>query len=51
MAENYEPYESPQIRTLGTVEELTEAGFDKVGSVTDKYSELTSLDGDIIPDP
>jgi len=45
-----EGYEAPTVRDLGSVKELT-AQLDKVGSVDDFLTQLTGLDGEIIPDP
>lgn len=38
-------YESPNITEYGAVEQITEAGSNKVGENTDEYSELTGLTG------
>jgi hypothetical protein len=35
------PYQPPTIRTLGTVAELTEQQYNKVGSNSDMYTVLT----------
>jgi hypothetical protein len=43
-------YESPQVKLLGSVNELTEA-FDKIGSVDDIFTpSIPDLDGEIKPD-
>ena len=44
-----EMYEAPQIKLLGTVEELTESN-DKIGSVVDLLTPIVGLDGEILPD-
>jgi hypothetical protein len=45
-----ERYEAPQVKLLGSVNELTEQ-FDKIGSVDDIFTQLIpQLDGEIIPD-
>jgi hypothetical protein len=44
-------YESPQLKTLGTLEELTAQELDKVGVSADILTELLpDLTGKIIPD-
>ena len=45
-----EKYEAPQVKLLGTVEELTEQSFDKIGSVVDVLTPVLQLDGEILPD-
>jgi hypothetical protein len=46
------PYEPPALETIGTVHELTQQGFDKVGSDADVFTPaIPNLDGRIIPDP
>ncbi len=43
-------YESPEIRVLGTIEELT-LQFDKIGDVSDFLTpQVPVLDGSIVPD-
>jgi hypothetical protein len=44
-------YEAPQVKELGTVEELTTQTFDKIGSVVDVLTPILQLDGEILPDP
>ena len=47
-----EPYKAPQLRSLGSVEELTAQELDKVGSQDDFLTLLLpDLTGEIIPDP
>jgi hypothetical protein len=44
-------YEAPQVKLLGSVNELTEQ-FDKIGSVDDIYTPaIPALDGEIVEDP
>lgn len=45
-----EKYEAPQVKLLGTVEELTQSN-DKIGSVDDLLTPIVGLDGEILPDP
>jgi hypothetical protein len=46
-----EQYETPQVKLLGTVEELTAQDLDKVGSIDDFLTLLLpDLDGVILPD-
>lgn len=45
-------YSAPQVRLLGSVEEMTNQPFDKVGSIADIFTALDqNLNGEIIPDP
>ena len=45
-----EKYSAPQVRSLGSVEEMTQA-FDKIGSDPDIFTPaVPQLDGDIIED-
>lgn len=47
----YMQYESPEIKVLGTIEELT-LQFDKIGDVSDFLTpQVPVLDGSIVPDP
>jgi hypothetical protein len=45
-----EQYERPEVKLLGTVEELTEQSFDKIGSILDVLTPILGLDGEILPD-
>ena len=49
------PYESPAIRVLGSVEELTRGDFDKIGDAPDIFTPISPpnqiIDGSIVPDP
>jgi hypothetical protein len=36
------PYWTPTVGTLGTVEELTEQNYNKVGSAEDSFTQLTN---------
>lgn len=44
-----EKYEAPQVKLLGTVEELTKS-TDKIGSIEDILTPIVGLDGCIAPD-
>jgi hypothetical protein len=45
------PYAAPEVKHLGSVSELTEQSFDKIGNSTDAYtSSIPGLDGKIVPD-
>lgn len=45
-------YSAPQVRSLGSVEEMTHQSFDKVGSTPDAFTPaIPALDGEVIPDP
>ena len=52
MSENHEQYVTPEIRSLGSVERMTEQSFDKIGSATDAFTAISggALDGDIVFD-
>ena len=52
MSEKFEEYTTPAVRSLGSVEAMTEQSFDKVGSATDFLTAISGgvLDGDIIFD-
>lgn len=43
-------YTAPTVRSLGTVEEMTER-TNKIGSATDAFSGVTGLSGDIVQVP
>lgn len=43
------PYTSPTVKTLGTVQELTEQSFNKIGSTSDAFS--PTLVGSLVPAP
>ena len=44
-------YEAPQVKFLGSVNELTEQDLDKIGSVDDIFTPaIPLLDGEILPD-
>jgi hypothetical protein len=47
------PYESPKLRELGTLQELTQQQYNKVGNATDMYSQETNNEvvGSVIPLP
>jgi hypothetical protein len=46
-----EPYKAPQLKQLGSVEELTAQELDKIGSTADFLTLLLpDLDGEILPD-
>ncbi len=42
------PYSTPVITTLGTVRELTEQNFNKVGNASDSFSANTPLVGSLV---
>jgi hypothetical protein len=46
-------YESPKLREIGSIEQLTEQKVNKIGSVSDTFTALTDGDviGSIIPAP
>ena len=45
-----EQYSAPEVRSLGSVEELTQS-FDKIGSIADVFTPaIPSLDGTIVED-
>ena len=46
-----EEYVAPTVRPLGSVEEMTEQLFNKVGSAVDKFTGVTGLNGDIVNFP
>jgi hypothetical protein len=45
------PYTSPTVTTVGSVADLTEQGFNKVGSASDQFTQLTGgvIVGSIVP--
>jgi hypothetical protein len=45
------PYTSPTVKTLGTVQELTAQGTNKVGLGADQFTAQTGLVGSIVPAP
>lgn len=47
-----QPYEPPTLRMLGTLEELTQQQYNKIGQSTDMYStEQNNIVGSIVPLP
>jgi hypothetical protein len=46
------PYNSPTVKTLGTVQELTAQGLNKVGNGADQFTaQIPALVGSIVPAP
>ena len=41
------PYSTPVVTTLGTVQQLTEQNFNKVGNASDQFSANTPLVGSL----
>jgi hypothetical protein len=46
-------YETPELREIGSIEQLTEQKVNKVGSVSDTFTALTdgAVIGSIVPAP
>jgi hypothetical protein len=44
-------YKAPTVTTLGTVQQLTEQKFNKVGDTSDSFSPTTPLVGSLVPAP
>jgi len=44
-------YEAPAIRELGSLQELTQQSYNKIGTSQDIYSQNTPLVGSLVPPP